>query len=47
MSPEELFKKLLCPGAWYIKEIRFDHMDKRVDLCIDFQKESRFHWPLG
>ena len=37
MNSEELFKKLLCPEAWYIKEIRFDHENKRVEIWIDFK----------
>ena len=46
MNSEELFKKLLCQEAWYIKEIKFDREDKRVDIRIDFQKGSRFVCPL-
>ena len=47
MNSEELFKKLLgLEEPWYIKEIRFDHEDKRVDIWIDFQKGSRFKCPL-
>ena len=43
MNSEELFKKLLgLEEPWYIKEIRFDHDDKRVDIWVDFQKGSRF-----
>ncbi len=47
MNSEELFKKLLgLEEPWYIKEIRFDHEDKRVDIWVDFQKGSRFKCPL-
>ncbi len=46
MNSEELFKKL--PGLdepWYIKQIRFDHEDKRVNIYVDFPKGSRFLCP--
>ena len=47
MNSVELFKKLLgLEEPWYIKEIRFDHDDTRVDIWIDFQKGSRFKCPL-
>ncbi len=41
MYSEERFKKLLCLGAWYMKEIRSDHEDKEVGIWKDFQKRSR------
>jgi hypothetical protein len=36
---EEIFRKLLgLDEPWIIREIRFDHKKKRVDIFIDFPR---------
>ncbi len=47
MNSEELFRKLLgLEEPWSIKEIKFDHQEKRVDIFIDFARGSRFPCPV-
>ncbi|MCL4480436.1 MAG: transposase family protein [Candidatus Thermoplasmatota archaeon] len=47
MNSEELFRKILdLEEPRIIKEIKFDHQEKRVDTFIDFPKESRFPCPV-
>ncbi len=47
MNSEELFRKLLgLEEPWIIKEIKFDHKEKRVDIFIDFPRGSRFPCPV-
>ncbi|QRF74545.1 Transposase [Thermoplasmatales archaeon] len=47
MNSEELFRRLLgLEEPWIIKEIKFDHQEKRVDIFIDFPKGSRFPCPV-
>ena len=47
MNSEELFRKLLgLEDPWVIKEIKFDHNEKRVDIFIDFPRGSRFPCPV-
>ena len=43
MNSEELFRKLLnLEEPWIIKEVKFGHQEKRVDIFIDFPRGSRF-----
>ena len=47
MNSEELFRRLLgLEEPWIIKEIKFDHQEKRVDIFIDFPGGSRFPCPV-
>jgi transposase len=47
MNSEELFRRLLGPEeSWIIREIKFDHQGKRVNIFIDFPKGSRFPCPV-
>ena len=47
MKSEELFRKLLgLEDPWIIKEIRFDHQGKRVDIYMDFPRGSKFPCPV-
>ncbi|MGP6208070.1 transposase family protein [Cuniculiplasma sp. SKW3] len=47
MNSEELFRKLLgLEEPWIIKEIKFDHQEKRVAMSIDFPRGSRFPCPV-
>ncbi len=47
MKSEELFRKLLgLEDPWIIKEIKFDHQEKKVDIFLDFPKGSRFPCPV-
>ena len=43
MNSKELFRRLLgLEDPWTIKEIRFDHQERRINIFIDFLKGSRF-----
>ncbi|MCL5782793.1 MAG: transposase family protein [Candidatus Thermoplasmatota archaeon] len=43
----KLFRRLLgLEEPWIIKEIKFDHQEKRVDISIDFPSGSRFPYPV-
>jgi transposase len=47
VNSEELFRRL--PGLeapWIIKEIKFDHQEKRVNILIDFLRGSEFPCPV-
>jgi transposase len=47
VNSDELFRRL--PGLeepWIIKEIKFDHQEKRVDIFIDFPRGSKFPCPV-
>ena len=47
MNSEELFRRL--PGLeepWIVKEIGFDHQEKRVDIFIDFPGGAKFPCPV-
>ena len=47
MKSEELFRKLLgLEEPWIIKEIKFDHQGKRVDIFMDFPRGSKFPCPV-
>ena len=47
MNSGELFRKLLgLEELWIIKEIKFDHQEKRVGIFIDFPRGSRFPCPM-
>ena len=47
MKSEELFRKLLgLEEPWIIKEIKFDHQGKRVDIFLDFPRGSKFPCPV-
>jgi transposase len=47
MNSEELFRRLLdLKEPWIIKEIKFDHREKRVDIFIDFPRGSKFPCPV-
>ena len=47
MKSEELFRKLLgLEDPWIIKEIKFDHQEKKVEIFLDFPKGSGFPCPV-
>ena len=47
MNSEELFRRLLGPEKpWIIRDIRFDHHEKGVDIFIDSPTASRLHSPI-
>jgi transposase len=47
VNSEELSRKLLgLEEPWIIRQIKFDHQEKRVDIFIDFPRVSRFPCPI-
>ena len=47
MNSEELFRRLPDPeDPLIIKEISFDHQEKRVDIIKDFQSGTGFSHPI-
>jgi len=39
-------KLLGLEGPWVIREIKFDHKGKRVDIFMDFPRGSKFPCPV-